>query len=374
VHFPVVNYGCATEVDHLEAGMICDAAFAEVVAAFREGLGNGGGALAVISRGRVLVDVWGGTCDEDGIRWWERDTVANVFSVSKGVLATVANLLVERGSLDLDASVRRYWPEFRADTTVQQLLSHQAGLAAIADPLPPGSAYDWTAMTTALAEQEPWWTPGTGHGYHAVTFGWLVGELIRRVTGEGVADVVASELGGLDLWIGLPRAERRRVAFMPPAESGPMSTSSPLFDAMRDPDSLTAKAFTNPVDLLVPGAVNTDAWWDAQIPAVNGHATARALATMYDNARPATTAYSEGPDRVLFGNTRFGLGYMLPNEVRPFSPNPRAFGHTGAGGSMAFADADAGFALGFVTNRLIASAAGPDPRWPAMLDALYARV
>src|SRR3954452_1757933 len=109
----LLNYCCVTKVE--EAGMICDTAFAEVVAAFREGLGNGGGALAVISRGRVLVDVWGGTCDEDGIRWWERDTVANVFSVSKGVLATVANLLVERGSLDMDASVRRYWPEFRAD-------------------------------------------------------------------------------------------------------------------------------------------------------------------------------------------------------------------------------------------------------------------
>jgi CubicO group peptidase (beta-lactamase class C family) len=354
--------------------MICDTAFAEVVAAFRDGLTGGGGALAVISRGQVLVDVWGGTADEDGTRWWDRDTVANVFSVGKGVLATVAKMLVERGDLDLDAPVRRYWPEFRADATVQQLLSHQAGLAAIDHPLPPGSLYDWTAMTTALAEQEPWWTPGTAHGYHAVTFGWLVGEVIRRVTGKDVADVVAAELGVPDLWIGLPRAERWRAAFMPPAESGPMDASSPLFDAMRDPDSLTAKAFTNPMDLLVPGAPNTDAWRDAQIPAVNGHATARALATMYDNARPAITAYSEGPDQVLFGNTRFGLGYMLPNEVRPFSPNPRAYGHTGAGGAMAFADPDAGFALGFVTNRLIASAAGPDPRWPAMLDALYSCV
>ncbi|MFD1052068.1 serine hydrolase domain-containing protein, partial [Kibdelosporangium lantanae] len=117
--------------------MIYDPAFAEVVAAFREGLTSGGGALAVISRGRVLVDVWGGTADEDGVRWWERDTVANVFSVSKGMLATVANLLVERGDLDLDAPVRRYWPEFRADATVQQLLSHQAGLAAVSHPLPP---------------------------------------------------------------------------------------------------------------------------------------------------------------------------------------------------------------------------------------------
>ncbi|MFD1046279.1 serine hydrolase, partial [Kibdelosporangium lantanae] len=168
-----------------------------------------------------------------------------------------------------------------------------------------------------------------------------------------------------------PRAVNRSYAAVVTPRDTPKRDASVRVEGMRDPESLTAKAFTNPADLLAPGVVNTDAWRKARIPAVNGHATARALAAMYDDTRP-TRAYSEGPDQVLFGNTRFGLGYMLPNEVRPFSPNPRAYGHTGAGGSLAFADPDAGFAVGFVTNRLIASAAGPDPRWPGLLAALYA--
>ncbi|TCO53754.1 serine hydrolase domain-containing protein [Actinocrispum wychmicini] len=352
--------------------MICDPAFAAVDEAFCAGLDKGGAALTVIARGRVLVDIWGGAAAEG--RPWEHDTVANVFSVTKGVLAAVANVLIQRGELRPDAPVRAYWPQFTTDVTVAELLSHQAGLAALSEP---SDIYDWQAMTDALTGQKPWWPPGSAHGYHAVTFGWLAGELVRRASGREL-DTLVADLGVPDLWIGLPRTEWHRAADLPPPEAGPV-TGPALFAAMSDANSLTAKAFVGLPDLLVPGVATTDAWREARIPAANGHATARALATMYAQVLDgdhtlATTAHSDGPDLVLHGNTRFGLGFMLPNEVRPFAPNPTAFGHSGAGGALAFADPDAGLALGFTTNRLITSAAGPDPRWVPILGVLYQRI
>ncbi|MFI6513160.1 serine hydrolase domain-containing protein [Streptosporangium sp. NPDC050855] len=403
--------------------MFCDPAFTPVVEAFRQGIGPGGAALAVAAGGRLVVDVWAGTADEGGTRPWRRDTVVNVFSVSKGVVATVALLCARRGLLDLDAPVARYWPEFTARATVAQLLSHRAGLPAIRSPLPPGSLYDWDAMTRALVAEEPWWTPGERHGYHAVTFGWLVGELLRRVTGREIRDLVSGlsgELGVPGLWIGLPRHDAHRAAFVLPPESPPTPESSsaegrspqegpsirggasapegpptpggptgpggsPLAEAMADPASVTAKAFLNPADQLVPGLVNTGRWRAAQIPAANGHASARALATLYgallsgDLLDPgtlerATTAHSDGFDEVLRGRTRFGLGYMLPNEVRPFAPRAEAFGHSGSGGSLAFADPVAGIGFAYTPSRTITAPAGPDPRWPPILEALYDRL
>lgn len=357
--------------------MLCDPAFRPVVEAFREGVGPGGAALAITAGGRVVVDVWHGTRDEAGVLPWERDTVVTVFSVSKSLLATAAHVLVRRGLLDPDAQVSAYWPEFRTRTTVADLLAHRAGLPALRDPLPEGSAYDWGAMTAALAAESPWWEPGTRHGYHAVTFGWLVGEVLRRATGRPVRDLVAELGAGLDagldadLHIGLPAHADSRAAFVLPAET---TGTAPA------PTPMALRAFTNPADLVVPGAINTPAARRAQIPAVNGHATARALAALHgglaDLLGPevlarATAPRSDGPDEVLGGRTRFGLGYMLPNEVRPFSPNPRAFGHTGAGGSLAFADPDLGIALGYTTNRVVVSPAGPDPRWTPILAALY---
>ncbi|MBP2336672.1 CubicO group peptidase (beta-lactamase class C family) [Saccharothrix coeruleofusca] len=353
------------------ARMLCDPAFRPVVEAFREGIGAGGAALAITAGGRIVVDVWHGTRDEAGTLPWERDTVVNVFSVSKSLVTTLAHVLVRRGLLDLDAPVSAYWPAFRTRTTVADLLAHRAGLPALRDPMPEGSAYDWDAMTAALAAEPPWWEPGTRHGYHAVTFGWLVGEVLRRATGTSVRDLVTAELGP-DLHIGLPaHAERRAASVLPPEGSAGVAPA---------PGPVALRAFTNPADLLVPGAINTPAARRAQIPAVNGHATARALAALHggladllgsDVLARATAPRSDGPDEVLGGRTRFGLGYMLPNEVRPFAPNPRAFGHTGAGGSLAFADPDLGIGLGYVTNRVLISPAGPDPRWTPLLEALY---
>ncbi|MFD7658262.1 serine hydrolase domain-containing protein [Actinosynnema sp. NPDC059797] len=346
--------------------MICDPAFKHVVEPFRDGVVRGGAALAVVAGGRLVVDVWHGTRDEAGRVPWERDTAVNVFSVSKAVLATAAHLAAQQGLLDLDAPVAKYWPGFATDTTVADVLAHRSGLAAIRRRLPTGSLYDWTAMTDALATQEPWWPPGTRHGYHAVTFGWLVGEVLRRATGREPRDLTA-ELG---LSLGWPGPGE--PAFVLPLEGAGVE---------RLPAPITLCAFGNPPDLVAPGVVNTAAWRSAQIPAANGHATARALAGLFgrigDLLTPptlaeATAPRSEGHDEVLDGPTRFGLGYMLPNELRPYSPNPRAFGHTGAGGALAFADPDLGIAVAYTPNRVISTAAGPDPRWTPIIDALYA--
>ncbi|WP_208762252.1 serine hydrolase domain-containing protein [Microbispora bryophytorum] len=362
----------------------CDPAFAPVADAFRETDGGGGGAaLAVYAGGRMVVDLWQGTADPDGVRRWGRDTVVNVFSVSKGVLATLAHLYVQRGLLDLDAPVARYWPGFATATTIADLLAHRSGLPAVRRELPPGSLFDWDAMTAALAAESPWWTPGERHGYHAVTFGWLVGEVLRRVGGRPLRDLVRDELGVPDLWIGLPAAEARRAAYLAPPQAGPDAPPSSLMNAMSEPGSITMMAFCNPAEQLTPGLPNTARWRAAEIPASNGHATARALATLYgrlvsgaivgpDVLGRAVAPRSEGRDEVLRAQTRFALGYMLPCEIRLFAPNPRAFGHSGSGGALAFADPDAGVALAYTPSRLVVSAAGPDPRWQPMVTALYA--
>ncbi|TWP50805.1 beta-lactamase family protein [Lentzea tibetensis] len=335
--------------------MICDPAFRSVVEAFREGVGDGGAALSITAGGRTVVDVWHGD--------WERDTVVNVFSVTKGWLAALAHRLVDNGSLDLDAPVSRYWPEFRAPVTVAQLLSHQAGLPALRAGLPAESLYSWDAMTSALAAETPWWEPGTGHGYHVVTFGWLVGEVLRRVTGEDVRTLVETELGVPDLFVGLPEHADSRAAEL---VNGGVAGDMPI------PLPIAVKALANPPSLLVPGVANTLAWRRAQIPAANGHASARALASLYGGLTGLDVPVrSDGHDQVMNGNTRFGLGFMLPNEVRPFSPNPRAFGHPGAGGSLAFADPDTGIGFGYTTNRLVISTSGADARWTTMVDELY---
>ncbi|MGW5260846.1 serine hydrolase domain-containing protein [Microbispora sp. NPDC004025] len=373
--------------------MRCDPAFAAVADAFREtdGGAGGGAALAVYAGGRLVVDLWQGTADADGVRPWERDTVVNVFSASKGMLATLAHLYVQRGLLDLDAPVARYWPEFATSTTIADLLAHRAGLPAVRRELPPGSLFDWDAMTAALAAESPWWTPGERHGYHAVTFGWLVGEVLRRVGGRPIRDLVRDELGVPGLWIGLPRSEAGRAAYLAPPQAGDDPPAA-LTAALSEPGSITMMAFANPAEQLTPGLANTARWRAAEIPASNGHATARALATLYgrlvscrrraaggtggilgpDVLGRAVAPRSEGHDKVLLARTRFALGYMLPCEIRPFAPNPRAFGHSGSGGALAFADPDAGVAFAYTPSRLVVSAAGPDPRWEPMVAALYA--
>lgn len=376
---------------------MCDARFAGVREALAENLahrGELGAAVAVIVDGRPVVDLWCGHCDEARTRAWREDTLVNVFSVGKALAGLCVLALVSRGLLDLDEPACRRWPQFAAAgkeaITVRQLLSHRAGLAAIARELPAGALYDWRQVTDALAEQRPWWAPGSGHGYHVHTFGFLAGELVRRVTGEPIGALLRREIAEplrAQLSFGLEAARRARRAdyvvdaslrarfqSVGPAAAGAMTAAGP---------SLYERAYMNPPGATGIGTVDTAAWQDAELPSANLHADARSIARVYDALlagtlacvnrevlREATAEASAGTDLVLGRPSRFGLGFQLTQPERPLGPNDGAFGHFGAGGSVGFADPHARVAFAYAMNR-----GGPqwqDPRNRALIDAVYA--
>ena len=358
--------------------------------------GDVGAACSVYVDGRKVVDLWGGVADAKNGRAWDEDTLTLVYSTTKGVTAICAHRLAQEGALDLDAPVRSYWPEFAAagkeEVTVRHLLSHRAGLPTLDPPLTPEEAYAWGPAVDALAKQPPLWEPGTRHGYHAVTYGWLVGEVLRRVTGRSVGRYLAEEMAGplgLDLWIGLPASEEHRVSrLLPP---GPVRVSREelaamppeqleRLRAMADPGSLMQRAL-NPT--APPFSFNRPELHAAELPAANGIATARSLARLYaatigkvDGIRlltdqmvaAATAEQSAGLDEVLAVNTRFGSGFFLPSAFSPLM-GPRSFGHAGAGGSLAFADPDAGVGFAYVMNQM-QQGLSADPRPAALVSAL----
>lgn len=377
----------------------CDPRFAPLREAFAENFAvedEVGAAVCVHVGGRPVVDLWGGFSDAARTRRWRRDTLVNAYSVGKGVLAVLVAAVVERGGIELDAPVAKLWPEFaaagKADVPVRTLLSHRAGLPAVRERLPDQAAYDWDRMCAALAGQEPWWEPGSAHGYHVNTYGFLAGELVRRATGVKVGDALArivSGPAGAEFWYGLPRSEHSRAAeictvFPPlPPDQWPRAFP-PSGDA--EHDQMIWHAYFNPAVVSGLGAVNSEAWRLAAIPSTNGHGTARGVAEIYAAflrggparagwAGPgvraeATRIHADGEDRVLSRPSRFGLGFQLAQESRPLGPNPDAFGHYGYGGSLGFADPLAGVAFGYLMNR-------PGERWRTprttrLLDALYA--
>jgi CubicO group peptidase (beta-lactamase class C family) len=368
----------------------CDARFASVRDAFAAGFAHGselGASLAIAVDGRLVVDCWGGWADAARTRPWGRDTIACVFSCTKGLAAIVALRLVEAGALDLDAPVARYWPEFAAAgkdaLPVRWLLTHEAGLSAISRPMPFGSLSDWDAMVGALAEQEPWWEPGTAHGYHGVTFGHLVGEVVRRADGRTIGRVLADDVVGplgVDCFLGLPAAEDARTADMT-IDLDPGATT---FFSHWKPEDLGPKSFGNPPDCNVVEHTNTRTFRSAEIPAANAHANARALARIYaalgrgellspSLLEEAGRAHVDGDDVVMALPTRFGLGFeiTMPEAEFSFGPGARSFGHNGSGGSLGFLDPDAGIAFGYVMNRMEWRARRDDARWFPVLDALY---
>ncbi|WP_336116326.1 serine hydrolase domain-containing protein [Streptomyces sp. PTD9-10] len=359
--------------------------------------GDVGAAVCVYLDGRPVVDLWGGIADARTERPWTRDTLQLVYSATKGATAAAAHLLAQRGALDLDAPVAEYWPEFaasgKAGIPVRWLLSHQAGLVALDQPVPLTEALAWHPMVAALAAQRPVWTPGTLHGYHGRTFGWLVGEVIRRVSGRTpgrfFADEIAAPLG-LEFFIGLPASERDRVSRMTYRQPDiDLTTASPeslpeelreLVAAWRDPNSFSNRAFavTDPAEI----DFNSPEVQAAELPASNGIGTARGLARMYaaligevDGVRlftpetlaSATKEQASGMDRVMVVPSRFSCGYMLPTETNPMT-GPKAFGHTGRGGSLGFADPEQGIAFGYAMNHIIG---GPnDMRAASLVDAV----
>lgn len=362
-------------------------------------LGDIGAAFCLYVTGRKVVDIWGGTADTKAGTAWTDDTLSLMFSTTKGVTAICAHLLAQRGQLDLDAPVVDYWPEFgtegKSDVRVRDLLSHRAGLPVVDQPLAPDEALAWQPAVRALAAQRPAWEPGTGHGYHAVTFGWLIGEVIRRATGRSPGVVLADEVAGplgLDLWIGLPASQEHRVSRLVPPGAAPRvkkvseEPAEPdgsrlrLIEALRNPASLTSRALSPTTS---PLNYNARAVHAGELPAVNGIGTARALARLYAAAvgeidgirllsdaavRDATIEQSNGPDRVLQVDTRFGSGFMLPSPFQPLLGS-RSFGHAGSGGSLAFADPERDLAFAYVMNRMGRRVAN-DPRSARLIDAI----
>ncbi|HKA15172.1 MAG TPA: serine hydrolase domain-containing protein, partial [Myxococcota bacterium] len=249
--------------------------------------GELGASVCVIASGRTVVDLWGGHADPARERPWREDTLVMVHSCTKGAAAICAHVLADRSELDLDAPVARYWPEFadagKERIPVHMLLSHRAGLAAIDAPLRPRQGLEWDTMVDALAHQRPNWEPGTAHGYHAITFGWLVGEVVRRISGRTLGRFLRDEIAGplgLDFWIGLPEAEDPRAARIAPPP--PVDPHDAFGAALLDHGSLTRRAFMNPSTLYFAGGAEfARRLRAAEIPAANGMANARGLAGLY---------------------------------------------------------------------------------------------
>ncbi|MGW4393169.1 serine hydrolase domain-containing protein [Streptomyces sp. NPDC004685] len=374
----------------------CDARFDAVRAAFEENFDEReelGAAITVLVDGAPVVDLWGGWADAARTRAWERDTVVNVWSTTKGPTALCAHILIDRGLLDPDAPVATYWPEFAAagkeGVLVRHLLSHRAGLAGLREPHSLEQLFDWQLTTSRLAAQEPWWEPGSVSGYHALTYGFLVGEVVRRVSGLLPGAFLEREVTGplgIDFTIGLPDKEAGRAAELVHPRAQATSEQAAIF-AQLAPAALAA--LTNPI--AGASEANTAAWRAAEIPAANGHGTARAVAALYaivagkGRLGDRQILSPEGAERIREGQgscrdlvlgagftheTELGLGLWLSGPNGSYGPNPRAVGHDGFGGSFGSADPESGVAMGYVMNRM-----GPhiadDPRKMALISAVY---
>ena len=332
-------------------------------------LGKCGAAVAVTSGSKHLVNLCIGQADEAGQRLWMQDTHASVYSVGKGVVAIALNMLAERGRIDLRAPVCDYWPEFaccgKSIVTIEQVLSHTAGLPAIRRPVPTEWLFDFERMAQILAEEELWWQPGTKVGYHAATFGWLCGELVRRVTGTTVGQFIAREIAGpldAEFYIGLSEdMDGLDIATLVDEEGVAIQ---PCPDADQSPEYMEWMANNNPARPV--SITNTTRWRRAEIPSSNAHTTARGISTIYANlsqGRAPTTPpllreesvldmckeRSFGENLVGGGLVRFGLGIALPVPGHNPLP-PGAFGHSGWGGSIGCARPDDGLGFGFVTS------------------------
>ncbi|MFI6462566.1 serine hydrolase domain-containing protein [Streptomyces sp. NPDC050528] len=362
-----------------------------------EARGDRGAAVTVYRHGHRVVNLWAGTKDVDGTAPWEQDTAQIVRSATKGVAAAVLLLLAQRGELDLDAPVGEYWPEYKAagkeHTLVWHLLAHRAGVPVLDRPLTPEQAADPVLSATAMAAQAPVWEPGADHGYHAQTYSWLTGELVRRVTGRSIGAWIADEIAGpvgADLWVGLPESEAGRVGRVAQLEAVTSDTGvlrtrpkRSVSEAYANPDSLTRRAF----GAITPMPDENDpAYRAAVLPASNGIATADGLARFYasligevdggvrlftpETVQLARAERSSGPDRTLVITTRFGLGYMLHGSASPLL-SEGSFGHPGRGGALGFADPESGIAFGYVTNGFRKSVTA-DPRAQALVRAVRA--
>lgn len=350
--------------------------FAQVRGSFEGNLASGadvGASFCATLEGETVVDLWGGWADEARTRPWERDTIVNVYSTTKTMAALTALLVADRGELDFDAPVARYWPEFAAngkqDVKVSHLMSHSSGLSGWKEPIAKEVLYDWEKATSLLAAQAPFWEPGTASGYHGMTQGYLVGEVVRRITGKSLGTVFREEIAeplGADFHIGLPASEDGRVAeLIPPPAGGGISDrfESDLQKNMSD---------NPPID---PLETRTRAWRGAEIPAAGGAGNARSVAQIHTimanggvaangkrimseaGVRKALEVQIEGQDLILGTPVRFGLGFGLAGGAVPL-PNPNTIFWGGYGGSLAIIDMDARTTFAYAMNKMAPTTTG----------------
>ncbi len=385
--------------------------FEPVAEAFIENFrhrGELGASVCVTSGGEIKLDLWGGIADGKTGRAWDRDTVSIVYSCTKGATALCAHVLASRGQLDIDAPVSTVWPEFaqrgKERVTTRMMLDHSSAVPALRDPVKPDGPYDWDYMAGRLAAEEPFWEPGTRNGYHGFTFGWTVGEMVRRVSGKSLGTFFQDEIArplGLDFWIGLPEAIEPRVATMVPYVYAAGEAKTPFMTALaKEPKSIPSLFFFNAGRWRV--GANTREGHAAEIGAANGITNARGLAGMYaplanggalggvtlvDDvtlARMGEVSMATHFDATLYIPTRFALGFMksMDNRKRSIAATlwgedcdsvilgSPAFGHVGAGGSLGFADPACGLSFGYTMNRM-----GPglllNARGQALVDATY---
>ena len=371
--------------------------FAENFTAFDET----GASCAVYVDGELKVDLWGGVADVKTGRPWTEDTLVLVYSATKGATSVLCHRLAQEGLLDLDAPVVKYWPEFgehgKAGTTPRMLLSHEAGLPLLETALPRERLLEGSQVADVLAAQPPMWEPGTGYGYHALTFGWLLGELVRRVTGESLGAAFAAKIAaplGLDFFIGLPDGQERRVAGLvdapPPDPAAIEAIADPdlrsrMIEALT-PGSLFLRVLSTNGALPTPSAEawNDPAVWRAEQPATNGITNARSLARMYascvgevdgvrilndETTSSALRHHDVGPDRLVPVSSRHGTGFQLPDAIGPMLSDA-SFGHSGAGGALGFGDRRFKVAFGYAQNQLGGGLTGEQPRTIALVEAL----
>lgn len=342
---------------------------------FAKGLDDGA-SVCVIVDGNPLVDLWAGTRDAEGTLPWEEDTLVNVYSTTKTMAALTMLLLADRGAFDLHDRVARLWPEFAANgkdqITIAHLLSHSAGLSGLDTPVSQNELYDHDRIASLLAAQAPWWEPGTASGYHAITQGYLLGEVVRRATGETLGNVFRKEIAeplGIDFHIGIGAEQDHRIGdLIPPAENLAQATGG------AGADSISARTFANPATSALQS--RELAWRRAEIPAANGHGNARSVARAQAllacggeldgkrlmseaGARRALEEQIQGNDLVLGLPTRYGMGYGLSQTMMPLPAGAAFWG--GWGGSLVIADLDARSTYAFVMNRMVSTLMG-DPR------------
>ncbi|MFH1517912.1 MAG: serine hydrolase domain-containing protein [Pseudomonadota bacterium] len=331
-----------------------------------------GASFCVTKDGETVVDLWGGYADVAGTRPWEKDTIVNVYSTTKTMTALTALLLADRGELDFDAPVAKYWPEFaasgKADVKVSHLMSHSAGLSGWREPFTTEDLYDWEKATSLLAAQAPLWEPGKQAGYHAITQGYLVGEVVRRIAGKSLGTVFREEIAepmAADFHIGLPAAEDNRVADLKP----PADASISADPTMTETKKLT---LTNPV--IDVSATRTREWRGAEIPAAGGTGNARAVAMIHAilanggaaggkqflseaGCRKALEPQIEGTDLILGIPVRYGLGFGLSGPMSP-ALNEHSMFWGGYGGSIALIDMQAHTTMSYAMNRMEGTTTG----------------